>query len=139
MDLSEFISLHQLNWAKEFEAMFVGLHANRIIHMHYKSNAIMSLDCAKEIVQYIGQQGNGQAFPNLVVLAPGCSISKEAGSFSKSEAANIYTLADAIVVKNAGQRILGNIYINFGRPSRPTKLFSNKEQALKWLTKFSAK
>lgn len=131
--LNSFIEEFNLIQAKEFEHMFVGIDHQQTVYMRYKEHAQMNLCCAKQIVEYTAQLGNKKPLKNIIELATGCSINKEASVFSKSEEANLYTLADAIIVKNSVQRFLGNVYMNFGNTTRPTKLFTNVEEAKKWL------
>ncbi len=61
------------------------------------------------------------------------SISKEALEYGSSEEANHFLIAQAILITSLPNRILGNFMIKFHKPQAPTKLFSDQEQALKWL------
>lgn len=134
--LNEFIAEHKLTQAKEFDHMLVGLDKQQIVFMRYKTGAQMDLSCAQKVVDYTAELGNKKPLVNIIELAPGCGIKKEASVFSKSEEANLYTLADAIIVKNNVQRILGNVYMNFGNTTRPTKLFTSTPEAKNWLQQF---
>lgn len=131
--LAQFIANHQLVEAKEFEHLLVGISMDKFVFMQYKNKAVLDLICAKEVVQYTGEINNQKPCYNIIFLAPGCKINKEASLYAKSEEANRFTIADAIIVENALQRFLGNIYMNYGDTSRPTKLFSNVVDAKKWL------
>ena len=86
-----------------------------------------------EIVKSIGQ---GRAFCNLVIMKKFIHCGAEARKFSASEENNIYTIADAFVTDSEALKLVGNFYIRFDKPTRPTKLFNNEEDALKWLRTF---
>jgi hypothetical protein len=131
--LSTFIAQYQLQKAHEFEHILVGIDDTNLVHMRYKQNAKMDLQCAQQVVQYTGELNDKKPLKNIIELAPGCSIEKDASLYSKSEEANLHTIADAIIVKNTLQQFLGTIYINFGKTCRPTKLFTSIDEAKKWL------
>jgi len=135
--LTLFITEYNLLQAKEFDHMFVGIDKQQTVFMRYKTGAQMDLSCALQVVNYTAELGDKKPLANIIELAPGCGIKKEASVFSKSEEANLYTLADAIIVKNNVQRILGNVYMNFGKTCRPTKLFTNISDAKKWLNQIN--
>ncbi len=42
--------------------------------------------------------------------------------------------AFAIVVRSISERILANYFIRFKKPVRPTKVFTNPERAIEWLS-----
>ncbi|MFT6845107.1 MAG: hypothetical protein ACJAUV_001297 [Flavobacteriales bacterium] len=136
--LEEFIYANQLVTGQEFEHMYVGLRKDQIIHILYKPKANLDLACAKEVVSYMGLISNQKPLPNLIELTFGNNITKEATKFSKSEEANKYTLADAILVKSSIHRILGNVYMSLGATLKPTRLFVNQEYALHWLSNFQS-
>lgn len=47
-----------------------------------------------------------------------------------------YSRADAFVIRSMAQKLMANFYINMVRPERPTKIFTSREDALKWLGQF---
>lgn len=47
-----------------------------------------------------------------------------------------YSSADAFVIQSIAQKLVANFYIKMVRPERPTKFFTSKEDALKWLRQF---
>ena len=42
----------------------------------------------------------------------------------------------AIIMENTFGCMIGNFYLKVSRPNIPTKLFSNEEQAIKWLQQY---
>ncbi len=47
-----------------------------------------------------------------------------------------YSSADAFVIQSIAQKLVANFYIKMVRPERPTKFFTSKEEAMKWLRQF---
>ncbi len=47
-----------------------------------------------------------------------------------------YSKADAFVIQSIAQKLVANFYIKMVSPERPTKFFTAKEEALKWLGQY---
>lgn len=90
----------------------------------------------KEYLATIKKFGGGRAYCNIIIMKKFVQCGAEARKYSASEENNIYTIADAFVTKSEALRIVGNFYIRFDKPTRPTRLFSNEGEALKWLRTF---
>jgi len=61
------------------------------------------------------------------------SVDDEVRAHIASSDANHYTIADAFIRTNMADRILGDFYLKFHKPVKPTKEFDNREDAIKWL------
>ncbi|MFI5148728.1 MAG: hypothetical protein ACHQRM_03280 [Bacteroidia bacterium] len=61
------------------------------------------------------------------------TITKEAMAFGSGKEANENLIAQAILVNSLANRLLGNFMIKIHKPLSPTRLFSNEEEAMKWL------
>lgn len=121
---------------EESESLILGIREDGILHLYMKAHTVLRVTEAKEAIKLIAKMGGGKAFPNLIDPQEGSVIDKSARIFSISPEANLYTLADAILVKNMAHRVLGNAYINFSKPSKPTKLFTKSSDAVNWLKSF---
>lgn len=47
-----------------------------------------------------------------------------------------YSSADAFVIQSIAQKLVANFYIKMVRPERPTKFFTSRQDAMKWLGQF---
>lgn len=47
-----------------------------------------------------------------------------------------YASADAYLAATLGHKMIGNIYLKFNKPGRPTRVFSQSEDAVEWLRTF---
>ncbi|MFY7884243.1 MAG: hypothetical protein ACOVOV_05295, partial [Dolichospermum sp.] len=70
---------------------------------------------------------------NLFIVGINTSATVEALRYFSSEESKNVSLADAIVIHSLGQRLLANFLIKLVKGSWPMKVFSNKDDALKWL------
>jgi hypothetical protein len=109
---------------------------NGILHIHLKAGADVELSDAVLIVEAMGKIGKGKKFPVLIDAGEFTSIDKEVRMFSASEESNIYTLADAIAYYSFAQKLITDFYIKHNEPVVPTRAFSSKEEAIKWLETF---
>lgn len=99
----------------------------------YHSNTVIDLAIAKDIVKTrISIFGTE---PRLAIIEIGDSISasKEARDYLGSKEACIGLKKLAILARSPISATLGNFYLKISRPPAPTKIFSNKEAARKWL------
>jgi hypothetical protein len=118
------------------EKTIVSLIENNIIHIHLKSNQEIALNDAEEVLESMGIVGEGKKYPVFIDVGEFVSIDDDVRVFSASKAGNIYTIADAIAVDNIAQKLLTNFYLKNDHPKVPTKIFSNKHDALAWLSEF---
>jgi hypothetical protein len=120
----------------ELKKSTVTLMDNGIIHIHLKPGAEMELSDAILIVEAMGKVGEGKKFPVLIDAGEFVSIDKEVRMFSASEESNIYTLADAIAYYSLAQKMIADFYLKNDKPVVPTRIFSNKEEAVEWLKSY---
>ena len=86
--------------------------------------------------QAIGEMTNGQKVPLLLEYKGIILPTLEAREFWASEENSKFTLADAFVMKSLPMKLIGNFYLNFNKPSKPTRIFSNRKEAISWLKSF---
>lgn len=115
---------------------FVSLIDEQIVHVHLKTNQEIEFKDVQEIILAIGALSKGEKVPVFIDAGNFININQEAFTLSASEVGNIYTLADAIAVQNLGQKLLANFYLKNDDPKVPTKIFTDKKDALEWLKGF---
>ncbi len=130
------MKLEEFFWMEELTTIRFGLRKDGIMEIHIRKDCVLDLEEAQETVRIIGEKGKGQAFPNLLIPEPGSNISKKARSFSVSEEANAYTLADGILVQSVIHRMVANAFMSIKKPAKPTQIFTKEKEALDWLKCF---
>lgn len=86
--------------------------------------------------EVVAELGGGKKMPLLFEPHAFLNVSKEGAQFATSEEGVKYTLIIAVLIDNLAKKILLNFFLNFNKALVPTKGFSKKEDALKWLRKF---
>jgi hypothetical protein len=75
----------------------------------------------------------GRRFATLTDARATVTITKEAMAFGSGKEANENLIAQAILIQSLANRIVGNFMIKFHKPLAPTRLFSNRDEAIAWL------
>lgn len=114
----------------------ISLQEEGIIRYEIDNVDEITKDDLEEYFEAVKNLGGGKSFCNLVLLKKFISVGTEARKVAASEENNKYTIADAFVTDSVALKIVGNFYIRYDKPVRPTKLFTNEEDALKWLRTF---
>jgi len=96
----------------------------------------LTIDDQKEILEKVKKLGGGKAFCNLVVFSQYVHVDEAARKFCAGEAANIYTIADAFVVNSIALKLVGTFYTQVNKPIKPTRIFTQEEEAAQWLRTF---
>ncbi len=106
-----------------------------IINTNIKIKDAVTLAQAKLMLDAYIKIGDGKKIPHLFTTSKFVIMEKEVMEFISNEA-NKYGKADAFVIQSLPQKLIGNFYLKFHKPKIPSKLFTSKEKALKWLRTF---
>ncbi len=109
------------------------MRSDNIIELHFESGFSGSAGDARNMMS-VFKKLSGRFKPSLLVI---CSedntFSKEAREYTASKEVSDVLKADAFVIKGLALRIIGNGYLKINKPSRPTRLFNSREEAIDWL------
>ncbi len=108
---------------------------NEILYCIYKSNYEIDIEGAKQIVKDRLICQNNIKYPAFADFKGVKSVSKEARDYLAKEG-SFLVKACAILVSSPVDKIMINFYSKINKPIIPTKLFTNNEDALKWLQQF---
>lgn len=109
-----------------------------ILYFDYLRGATITLDTAKEIVKQRLEYTEGVAYP-LFVTGEGLRAMDKVSRdyFAKEGVKGI--VAAALVTNSVYTEFFGNMFLRITQTSIPSKLFSNKEEALRWLEQYKPK
>ncbi len=114
----------------------IEIRADGIMCVYIKLEDIFDVEHAKEVYEARTKLADGKKHPILYTFPRYLIPTPEARTYVASEERSELVLADAFVVEIPIQRIAARIYQIFHEPSRPSKVFNNKENGLKWLLDF---
>ena len=118
-----------------FDYATISLREDGIVNTDILISEPLSLEQAKELFNAYLEITNGKKVPHLFTVTKFAMIEKDVMEFI-AEVGNKKGKADAFVIHSLSQKILGNFYLKFHKPSIPTKFFSSKEKAIEWLKSF---
>ena len=105
----------------------------------YKKNLKITLPIAREIVKTRMEFVEYRPVVALVYNLGVVSFDKQARDFLASDEGVKGIIAGAIVVDSPVGSFLGNFYLSVAKPKIPSRIFSKKEAALKWLDQYRQK
>jgi hypothetical protein len=76
---------------------------------------------------------NGDYHCAFIKALGNIDISSEARKYGSKPEIQENLIAQAVLVNSLATRIAGNFYIRFNKPQKPTRIFTNEEDALSWL------
>jgi len=108
---------------------------DRIIEIDYISDNNFELEDAIEANNAYFKLSEGKPFVSLIdVRGKVGNITNEARKhYANDEKTKIIRLAEGIVINSLAARIVAKFYIRIDKPNNPVKIFSNRDEAIKWL------
>jgi hypothetical protein len=122
-----------MNAVYENETVKIWIEEN-IVNGIYKSKNI-DLNTAKQIIADRLKICQGKTYPLLADIRNVQSFTKEARDYIATHGTELVS-ATAILTDSPVNKIIGNFYLTISKPQIPTKLFTNKADAEKWLTNY---
>ncbi len=118
---------------RENEKIKFTLRDDNILQTECFPNTIMNLEDGKESTRISAEMVNYEPLPLLCDLTNVVRMSQDCRKhFAGPEHAETFSKA-ALIVTNPISKIIGNFFLGLNKPIKPTKLFTSKEEGLKWL------
>ncbi|OFY83479.1 MAG: hypothetical protein A3F72_06010 [Bacteroidetes bacterium RIFCSPLOWO2_12_FULL_35_15] len=97
----------------------------------------IDLDLSVKITNDRLEIQKGKIYPLLSNIKSLKNTTKEARDFMASEKGCEGVIAAAVLINSSVGSMIGNFFIFINKPLVPTKLFTNEEEAKKWLKSFN--
>ncbi|ABG58943.1 STAS/SEC14 domain-containing protein [Cytophaga hutchinsonii] len=97
---------------------------------------VLTLEVAQEVVKQRLLFAAGVTYPVLADIRNIKSVTSQARAFFAKPESNTFISAGALIVNNIFLETIGNIFIYLNKPSIPSRLFRNEQDAVKWLKTF---
>lgn len=123
----------------DHELFTLHIRPDGIMQISMKPNTTLKQSDAETMVKLFKEMGGGKKFLLLFIAGNDTSVSTDARYYASGQEANQYTIASAFVVKSVAQKLLGNAYVTFNKPITPTRIFTEQDDAVKWLEGFKNK
>lgn len=122
----------------ELRSVEIKLRSDGIMQFELKPIDSFSINDLKEVnaaAEALG--GEGKVYPRLTFVKHFLNMDRELRAYAASEESNRTTTAAAFVTNILALKFIGNFYISFNKPVRPTRIFSSEEEAIEWLKTFT--
>lgn len=128
-ELKEETSTQKIYWDSENEIVWGELFADITTENLAKEN----IDAQERIRDSINKEKTRVIIDMTAVF----EISKEARDYFANERTASIQRATALLIGSAVSRIIGNFFLGLNKPITPTRLFTDPQDAIKWLHTFS--
>jgi hypothetical protein len=118
------------------EAFTLRLRSDGILHSHTSDNREFNIESLKKFNVVMGQMLQHKKAPLLITFDEFAIPPMETRKFWSKKEACPYASADAYIATTFSHKFIGNFYLKFDKPGRPTKIFSNPPEAVVWLKTF---
>lgn len=118
---------------REYAKLIFILRKDGIVHYILKPDCMITLVDIVEHYDFFKEKYAGQKFLNVYEFKENAEIDDEARKWASDPTGNNFTIADAFVIQSMAQKMIGNFYLTFHKPVKPTRLFNSLEDALAWL------
>jgi hypothetical protein len=107
-----------------------------ILHIKMLEGGHVTLEKIKEYTQLASLLARNKKFLVLIDGRLDYTITDEAKKYAASEEISKDRIASGLVTNSIANKLTINLYIKFYKPVVPTKMFSDKTAAIKWLKTF---
>jgi len=121
---------------KKFETISVAIRIDGIARVNISGEEDIDVQHVKLVVDTLEELGSGKRFPLLIVVSEYILPTPEARAYIATPESDPFALAEAYVIRSFPQKLVGNMYLSFNKPARPTRLFNDEEKAVEWLKTF---
>lgn len=107
-----------------------------IVRIQYSDECLITLEDAKLLSDEVYGSGNAGPFGIVHIAGKLTTIEDGVREYLSERSRSGLKVAEAFVIQNLNQRILANFYLRIFRPACPSEVFSNEEEAMKWVTMY---
>jgi hypothetical protein len=107
-----------------------------IIHQEYPVYIDVTLKDSQEELSVIQEYCKNEKRPMIVDIRRVRTVQRESRQLYSSDEVVRHISATALLVGNPVSRITGNFFLGLNKAQFPVKLFTNKDQAIKWLRRY---
>lgn len=115
---------------------YLNLRADGIMYIRISSEKEESVELVKKMVEKMGEMVNYKQVPMLARHEEFALPGKANRDYWATKEACPYSKADAFMISSGAMQLIANFYLKINRPQRPTRMFSNEKEAIKWLKTF---
>jgi len=118
---------------RETQKIMFRYGADNILYTDCFPNTIMTLEDGKESTRISAEMVDYKPRPLLCDLTNVVKMTQDCRNhFAGEEHAKTFSKC-ALIVTSPISKLIGNFFLGLNKPLKPTRLFTSKEEGLKWL------
>jgi hypothetical protein len=115
---------------------YLYLRADGIVYVRISSEKDETLELVKEMVKKMGEMVNYSQVPILARHEDFALPGKANRDYWAKKESCPYSKAEAFMIGSTGLKLIANFYLKINKPERPTRMFTDEEEAVTWLKTF---
>ncbi len=119
-----------------FEESSVSFRSDGLVWVCIKTSNDVEIKHVVEIVGALEDYGKGKKYPLLITTPKFTLPNAKARAYIATAESDPFASAEAYVIQSFSQKLVGNSFLQFNKPARPTRIFSSEEKAIEWLKSF---
>jgi len=120
------------------DGLFLAIYENNLLHVKVPKYYSIDLEIFKKAQDYIRTFGPEKRYHFVFEFASFSEVDPEMRKQRASQNGTEFSLSDALVISNLPQKLMGDFYIRFNKPVRPTKFFYSLDKAVEWTLNIQA-
>lgn len=121
---------------RSIEAAIVRLRSDGLLHLEFRQLEELTPAHVLEIFNTVEMIGGGKKYPTLITVKKYMQIGEETRRIWADENKNKFSSAEAMILYNMAVKLIGNFFIQYHQPPRPTRMFNSEEKGIEWLYSF---
>jgi hypothetical protein len=117
-------------------SMRASRRSDGLLQLTIRPGTYATLAMVKEAIEALGKAGGGECCPLLIVAGKDTTVTTEAMEYMSKQESDPYSKAEAYLISSISQKLLGNFYLSFNKPKKPTRIFTKQSDAEEWLYSF---
>lgn len=123
----------------EAEKVTIAREGGCVVKIRYPDDMEVTLPVARRLTSKVYREFGEEQIALVHVAGSNTSVAEGVREFLAGKSGSHNKIAEAFVVKNLNQRILGNFYLRVGKPVCPTEVFTLEDEAVKWVRMYCPK
>jgi len=121
--------------SKEVEGLLLVVYDNDLLHVKVPRYYSIDMAVFRKCQEYLRTLGGEKRYHFVFEFPTFADVDPEMRKQRATHQGSEFSLSDAIVISNLPQKMLGDFYLRFNKPVRPTRFFYSLDKAVDWSLK----
>ena len=117
------------------DGLYLAIYENGLLYVKVPKYYSIDIEVFHNCQKYIRTLGADKKYHFIFEFASFSEVDPELRKKRATPDGTEFSLSDALVISNLPQKMMGDFYLRFNKPVRPTKFFYSLEKAVDWTLK----